>query len=243
MIGGNESGQGTPINDRMKSFINKNNFHRRINKVFSPKITRDDKSYLHRIKDLYEEELGPTLMKEFHDELLGRSGKDVYVTGREEMIQPLVNWLMEELISHKGKFQYIFRTSRGSTYFVLPTGESLRFKMADSNIRQGLFGPIRRDKPLTSPYLTIEQVADRCYFIDETEQKRILGEQKGGFLDINVQTTNFGEGMIPLEVQSAYQHGKGNLPIGTDSSGVLHIGDNVRYYHPGSQVTEVIYRK
>jgi hypothetical protein len=233
----------TPLSDRMLSFIKKGHFGEQLDQIFKTPQTLNAGirriSQLHKIRDFYLEQLGTAVMEEFHQELLGKGGQDMFFSGRDELIQPAIEWLRNELILRKENFQYIFRTSRGSTYFVLPTGESLRFKITDPNIAQGLFGPVRREKALTTPYIEIERVTDKCYFIDDNENKKILEETKNGFLDTNIQISQFMIGAIPLELNSAYKHGVGYLSIEADN-GILHIGDNVNFYHPGTKIKEII---
>lgn len=239
-----------PLSDRMVAFISKRNFGKGIDQIFdSPPRERGNSyygtSHLHQIYDFYANELRPAIINEFQHDLVSRPGHEVTHDGKELLIQPAIEWFMNALIDHKDKFQYVFKTERGSTYFVLPTGESLRFRMADPNIRQGLFAPVARRDRLEKPYMEIERVSEKCYFIDPKEDEMIKDERvkniRKGFIYIDVQTQPFSEGMIPLELNPSYNHNlPGFMPIEVSPQGKVHIGQNVSWYHSGSRVTEVI---
>lgn len=244
-----EQKSAVPLNDRMRTFIKNGNFGQKIVAIFKSQPEQrfgyNGVSHLHKIREFYGNELGPAVMKEFHDEILGRPGPDIYVEGREELVQPMIEWFIGNLIDHKESFQYVFRTSRGSTYFVLPTGESLRFKMAHRDIREGAFWPVKREKPLEKPYIEVDRVWEKTYFVDEAEDSRIKDErEKTTFIDIDVQTIPFGIGTIPLEIIPSYSHKLQDfMPVEADERGLVHMGENIHGHHLGTPVTEVIHAK
>src|SRR3989338_5188172 len=96
---------------------------------------------------------------------------DSYPNGgweRVQVQQALIKSWLDSLISQKEKFDKVFKTEKGSTYFILQTGESFRIKKQEQTTWQGEY--------------TVEPIATKTFFItlEEYELMRVM-EEKHGF--------------------------------------------------------------
>jgi hypothetical protein len=69
--------------------------------------------------------------------------------------------MVEKLLAHKERFHYVLETDHGSLYFILPTGESWRFKMVHGA-------------------RTAQPIMRHVYFIDEAIAGNMLDLKKRG---------------------------------------------------------------
>jgi|GEM_PF-3761575 len=79
--------------------------------------------------------------------------------GREEFQQQKIAELIESLLGEKEKFSRIFKTEKGSIYFVLDSGESLRIK-----------NEAEREKPAS---YAIQPFTRKIFFVPKNEFERI----------------------------------------------------------------------
>ena len=101
---------------------------------------------------------------------------------------------IKDLIDNRERFQYIFETEKGSIYFVLHSGETMRIKKHKPGIWPGDY--------------QIQNFTKRIFFIDASEENRlkamILEDNKkeniNKLVGKKIFLTELREGVIPIEV-------------------------------------------
>ncbi|MCX6732453.1 MAG: hypothetical protein NTV98_02840 [Candidatus Roizmanbacteria bacterium] len=256
-IGQQEGGSiSSPPPDRISSFITSQNFAARVDTLFNPppqgvESGLSGNSALGQLYDWYEGPEGSqTILKQCCS-----ANPNQYLdpqTHAKEM-QPFIMWLKDYLIAqHSKDFQYIFETDRGSTYFVLPTGENLRFKMSDPRYEEGAFGPIKRKVPSNEPpHLFIDHFRPRMktFFISEEEKQQIQSSPSLSQLpETTVQTLPPALGRVPLQLAPAYKsvfkdggwtgHYVDNTPQLNGS--LTFSNQTISSFHTGTQISRMI---
>lgn len=157
------------LHDKIGSFLKQPTVEQHITDALNPKAT--DSTILEQAFNLFgelEEQLYDQFGIEFTTQLI-RS----FALAND----PLTKRLMDELSKHKDQFQHIFETERGSLYFVLPSGQSLRFQRQNSQEPEEFLGisltpTTSRDEPNIKFY-KMHEIADYCVFIPAGESARI----------------------------------------------------------------------
>ena len=157
------------------------------------------------------------------------------------------NAQVEQLLSERARFKRIFKTSNGSIYFQLETGECARVKNISnkSEFDQGE-GVHYKFQPLTTDLV----------FISQAETEKILNgmrNRQGMRPRDKIKTTDFAEGAYPLEL-NLYNYGIKNIfkkedrvldLLGTsdrsDSYSSVRVEDRLEGpYHLGHPIAEII---
>lgn len=253
-IGQNEDAGTPPPPDIISSYITSQNFAARVDTHFNP-IPRGDElalsgsSALGKLYDWYEESGSQAILNQCCSANPNQY-RDPKTYAKE--MQPFIVWLRDYLIDQHGKdFQYIFETDRGSTYFVLPTGESLRFRMSDHRYEDGIIGPIKRRSPSTEPpHLFIDNFLPRMktYYISEEENQRIDSSPSLSQLpETTVQTLPPTLGKVPLQLDPAYKYivkdgvWKGSYIDNIPQDGLLTFSNQtISSFHTGTPISRMI---
>lgn len=144
--------------------------------------------------------------------------------------------LIQELLKEKDLFKHIFKTEKGSIYFTLKTGESLRIKYNENK-----------------KCFEAQPLLNKIIFVDEKEadiisSKRKSGEEMEYFFNSGINKTSYKKGAIPIEIgingkkQIEFSERDDNIKIlGTrsdDGCKLYHFFASG--YHIGHKITEII---
>lgn len=106
---------------------------------------------------------------------------------REEKEPAITQEFLENLIKEKERFKYVFETERESVYFVLPTGESWRFKQ-------------------TTRGFDSQPIITKIFFLDAKNMEDLhekMGLKIRNFekeiINQKIETTKLKEGVFPVE--------------------------------------------
>jgi hypothetical protein len=138
--------------------------------------------------------------------------------------QSLLSEFRTSLLERGEDFQNIFRTERGSTYFVLPSGESLRIKQDHQGIGETL------------------EIHEEIFFVDDETASHFSKNKDTSFLNgqpINAHGCEIG--INPLEINFH----DSNDPIKVNKQGAEVVlnnmnRDNRLEIHIGHRITQVI---
>lgn len=171
-----ETGESEPkhtgleiLHDKIGSFLKQPTVEQYITDALNPKAT--DSTILEQAFNLFDE-LEGQLYDQFGIEFTTQLIRSFALAN-----DPLTRRLMDELSKHKEQFQHIFETERGSLYFVLPSGQSLRFQRQNSQKLEDFLGielppTTTLDEPNIKFY-KMHEIADQCVFIPAGESARI----------------------------------------------------------------------
>jgi hypothetical protein len=177
------------------------------------------------------------LSKQLSDELFEIAGaryNDPPVSWKEIRIreQAAIENFIESKINEKFRFQHIFRTDKGSLYFVDESGESWRIKQTEEGLRS-------------------EPVCRKIVFVTQETSQELLKKMKGmegsdSFLNDKIPTVPLRAGVVPFEF------GISHFPeiVSEDLAGSITIlgtryKDEIKPHfasgvHVGHPVTEII---
>jgi len=91
---------------------------------------------------------------------------------------------LEQLLEKKEYFDKVFSTAKGSFYFILKTGESLRIKQNNNT---------------SDPQYEVQPILSEIFFITGTEAERIYKNHVLDWPGGSIKTTDYGIGASPLE--------------------------------------------
>ncbi|MEI6296887.1 MAG: hypothetical protein WCO84_04560 [bacterium] len=132
---------------------------------------------------------------------------------------------MQELLKSKEKFLNVFKTENGSLYFVVKSGQSLRFKKQETG--NGDFET------------KINPIMDKIFFIDEGEVYEIMKEDK---IELNeekiIKIVKYGIGVRPFELNFYKDRSTKMEIVEIGSDNILVKG--FAPYHIGHKITEII---
>lgn len=148
----------------------------------------------------------------------------------EQMIEQkkmLTNDFVEKQIAEVDGYKKIFKTERGSIYFVLNTGESMRVKK-------------------TNEGLAIQPICHKIFYVDTQQAEQLEQMMKGTFwqediIGVPISTVSLTEGVRPVEFgiinmpEINFSEEENILSIKGDNTGVFASG-----FHLGSVVSEII---
>jgi len=124
----------------------------------------------------------------------GKVGRNKIEGGFEEYQlkrQEVTGNFIQELERQKEKFKYIFETEKGSKYFVLNTGEVIRFRFGSSINGVG-FHP--------------EPISGKVFFVDQTQCDELLPITKSLYgqeiFDKEIKKAPLADGVHPIEMNS-----------------------------------------
>lgn len=138
-------------------------------------------------------------IQQANDEDWGKSEKNEYEDGLEK--------LLAELLGEKERFDFVFRTEKGSHYFVLKDGSSFRIQRKNPAIHHS-----KRSCPWK-----LFPIAEHIFFVDasQREKLRYINEwpgfcfQKGPEAPENkIVTIPFAEGATPFEYNFSLDRGQ-----------------------------------
>lgn len=200
------------LHTKIDSFLQQPTIEQHVTDAINPKTT--DSTILERAFNLFGE-LENQLYEEFGIELSTQVIRSFALAN-----DPLTRRIMDELSKHKDQFQHIFETERGSLYFVLPSGQSLRFQRRNSREPENFIDislpPTTSRDEANIEFYKMHEVADQYVSISSEEAARITGirtrkyyEREDYLIDIDIievlkeinhiQTTQLGTGVSPVE--------------------------------------------
>lgn len=149
-----------------------------------------------KIVNAETEKAGPYSLKELKEKALRlrkKLSRDVIFLNpqeereREEKEQITTREFLENLLKEKERFKYVFETEKGSVYFVLPTGQSWRFKKASHGYKE-------------------HSILTKIFFIDSETFEYLFSKGQLGigafekqFINQKIKTVKLAEGVFPVE--------------------------------------------
>lgn len=173
---------------------------------------------------------------------------------RDFIYHPITDRVLSELMKHKEQFQLVFETEKGSLYFVLPNGQTLRFKHKNIGTPE-VFGGERVTSGINAselpPFYSLQEKADKCVFLSAEEAERIRNTDRysrnhmSRFLQLinHIQTVPIAVGVTPFELTLFSE--KYKSLIEPDTSGRIDTVLLAREYglkadHRGHPVSRII---
>lgn len=150
--------------------------------------------------------------------------RDALIQSPPEMsVTDIVEDRIASLIDEKGRFRHIFRTGKGSIYFVLKDGSVQRIKLADK----------------TTP---VQNLHNYLFFLEDVTAQRLVHNPKIKQIltQEGVKVVPLQEGAYPMDFgksdspESKYTLEGDSLTIHGDDKGLIHG------FHIGNQVTEIV---
>lgn len=177
-------------------------------------------------KPLTPDELQAEL-KTLDESLDNLVGRDASFAEREDKRQQLLKEFIDKQIKGKDRYENIFRTEKGSIYFILVSGESLRVKQQEEGLK---LQPLCRKVFYVDP----QQDKELSEFSKKYNfQEEIIGTPiKTITCDVGATPIEFGITHMP-EIKFTEEPGK--ITILGDI-----LGDFASGYHRGHQITEII---
>lgn len=155
------------------------------------------------------------------DELVFHALDEIWTFRDDSRIQKtLYERFQQELLAEKDKFDKVFRTSHGSTYFVTEDGISLRFKLAEGNELQPLYR-----KTL---FLTGEEASNVMNSIK-------TGGTFGRVEPLSIQKSSYDVGKTVLEL---FMYEADEPPFSEDENAL--VVSDLTGFHLGHSISEII---
>jgi hypothetical protein len=113
----------------------------------------------------------------------------------------IVQKMVDRLLAEKERFAHIFRTERGSIYFLLNSGESLRIR-DNSDVSGTSIGSVFYQGDAGAK--TIRRMVQRTFFVDAEESEKILFvtddlKRPEKIIGHTIRLTDYREGAFPVE--------------------------------------------
>lgn len=139
--------------------------------------------------------------------------------GLEQEVDKKTIEFIESLLKEKERFDKVYRTTGGSYYFILPNGQSLRFKYI-------------KEKNGVDKY-EVQKIMEETVFISPDQYSVI---KNSGFYN-GFKEVGYDIGNIPFEVSS----GKGEKVFDKDGLGGVSVdAQTLKKYHFGHPVSEIV---
>ena len=167
---------------------------------------------------------------------------DAYNTARGEVVLSF----LKELLLEANRFDKVFKTEKGSIYFVLFSGETLRFKISGGKNIFGLNNPL---DPVI-PIFTLSPITGKVFFVDSETLHEFNHMLKitDDWRNKRIKTTDIVIGSHPIELNILEKDGNKisfvdygdsfELIGGTLDPEDLPMGN----IHTGHQISEIISR-
>ena len=146
--------------------------------------------------------------------------------------------LRDRLVNEKERFSKVFETEKGSTYFQLDTGESFRIKKLDPQPWKTVQEQYRWQPVEAALFFVPPERA-----VDFDEEIYNAWEQSGAIVTSTVATSQYSEGVSPVEL---HVHPDQGWEINVDDT-VLRVSAPVKplgdfphpVIHPGHPITKI----
>jgi len=134
------------------------------------------------VEEMQQETWGVADLQKKHREILTRlQGLD------EQEVQRVLHEAQEELREQKDKFLYVFKTDRGSTYYIGRDGSSLRMKLKGNHLKL---------QPVCQKILFLEPFSKEMERRSRQRLELLDDIVHGKWIDTNLEPR---EGLIPFE--------------------------------------------
>ena len=141
--------------------------------------------------------------------------------------QALITAFLQEQLAEKDRFRHVFRTEKGSTYFVFMGGESVRMKQDRDQVK-------------------LQPPCKKIFYVDASQGASLQALERGHFfqekiLNMPIQTVPCQEGAAPIEFglthlpPIAFNEHDNEIVLLGDKMGIFASG-----YHHGHPITEIL---
>lgn len=143
----------------------------------------------------------------------------------------LIREFIQSLLEQKQRFKYVFRTEKGSLYFVFHSGECLRFKKRDEEEEN----------------YDSQPVMSYIFFIrDSNSVQKIERDKHGNTFSIAFSPVEYQQGVVPIEIGLLYEADSCPLKVRKEGEQIIITSlpfkeiRNIIKYHIGHLISEVI---
>lgn len=154
----------------------------------------------------------------------------------------VVSNFLDALLSQKERFTHVYETEKGSTYFVLKSGESLRLKRS------------RDDEEKWGRY-SVKPMMEKTVFIPSETVELLKTKLHEGYsstsswIGIDFKMGEYEVGMHPFEINMVHQQGRRMFMetnndtfrfVGSEEEGITYTDELNAAYHPGNKIIKII---